>query len=92
MPLTPEQQKASDWLHESIKDYMDQLAYNDGSMVITDWVVCVAQQGFAPDGEGMTGVSYLVKDGQLSWHRMLGLIEAVRLRMQVNFNAEGEAT
>jgi len=90
--LTPEQKKASDWLGESIKDFMDQLGYNDGTMVITDWVICVAQQGYDEAGEGKTGVSYLVKDEAMSWHRILGLVEAVRLRMQVNFNAEGEAS
>ena len=88
--MTPEQSKANDELHAAVDNMMRVMGYNTGSMVTTDWLVCVAQHGFDDDGDGLTGIAYLVKDHDLSWHRLIGLVECVRHRLAVNFNRDGE--
>jgi hypothetical protein len=81
MALTPEQRQANDELNAAIAKLMDAMGFNNGTMVVTDWLVCVAQHGYDQDGDSQTGISYLIRDGDLAWHRLLGLVEAVRLRL-----------
>ena len=88
--MTPEQKRAYANLGEAIQECMHANGYLDGTMVVTDWLVCVAQQGLDHEGESTTGIAYLVRDGDLAWHRLLGLVEAVRLRLHAVYNDDGE--
>lgn len=89
--MTPDERAAYDHLTEAIANLIMVKGYNDGQ-VMTDWVVSVALRGFDSEGNGETGIVYLVRDGDLPWHNLLGLVEAVRLRLHQVFNGEEDGS
>lgn len=82
--LTPEQQKADAELEAAIISSMR--AYGlDVDRMLTDWVVLCASQGVSDEEEGTTSYQYLTPGRYVTWHRLLGLIESVRLIIKGHF-------
>lgn len=85
MPRTPEQVTADLALTAAIEQalaaYGDEQAY-----VLTEYVVVTSQQRFDDDGDSVTAVGLVYRDGDVPTHRALGLCEyaATRLRHYIS--------
>lgn len=80
---TPEQVAADDGLTEAIRAVM--LAYagdEPTAYVLTEYVVISAHHRYDDDGEPITAVSAIYRDGDVPAHRALGLMEFARARLK----------
>lgn len=50
--------------------------------VLTDYLIVAASQGFDNDGDDTTGYNYLLPEGQMGWHRVIGLLKTVETLMK----------
>ena len=82
MARTPEQVEADDNLTAAIEQCMRAHADEDHPFVLTEYVVLTAHQGFDDDGDGVTAVGVLYRDGDVPTHRALGLMEYVGTRLR----------
>ncbi|TBL44255.1 hypothetical protein EYA84_02095 [Verrucosispora sp. SN26_14.1] len=90
MPRTPDQVAADEALTAAIEQALH--AYSDGEpWVLTEYVVVTSQHRFDDDGEGLTAVGTLYRDGDVPLHRALGLVDyaAVRMRKPAAEDDEG---
>lgn len=84
MSRTAEQVEADDALTTAIEGVLQ--AYDDGdAWLLAEYVVITSQQRYDDDGDLLTAVGALYRDGSVPTHRALGLIEhaAVRLRHRI---------
>lgn len=84
MSRTPEQVDADDALSAAIERVLQ--VYDDGdAWILTEYVVVTSQHRYDDDGEGLTAVGALYRDGDVPTHRALGLLDyaATRLRHRV---------
>lgn len=51
-------------------------------MVITDYVVLTAAQGFDADGDGFSAIGWILADGDMPWYRIVGIVRAAQLRIE----------
>lgn len=90
MPRTPEQVAADDALTAAIEQALQ--AYGDDqAYVLTEYVVVTSQQRFDEDGDSVTAVGIVFRDGDVPTHRSLGLCEyaTTRLRHWISRDEEG---
>ena len=79
---TPEQVAADDNLTEAIGTVMQAYAgAQPAAYVLTEYVVISAHHRYDDDGEPLTAVSVVYRDGDVPTHRALGLIEFARARL-----------
>lgn len=50
--------------------------------VLTDYMVLTCQQNFSAKGEGEARYGYLLPDGEIPIHRVLGLIDITRIQVE----------
>jgi hypothetical protein len=78
---TPEQVAADEALTAAIEQAL--AAYGDGvPSVLSEYVVVTSQHRFDDEGDGLTAVGCLYRDGDVPTHRALGLIEYAATRMR----------
>lgn len=51
-------------------------------MVITDYVVLTAAQGFDAEGDGFSAVGWILAGGDMPWYRIVGIVRAAQLRIE----------
>jgi hypothetical protein len=81
---SPEQVAADEALTAVIEGVLQ--AYDDGdAWLLAEYVVITSQQRYDDDGDLLTAVGALYRDGSVPTHRALGLVEhaAVRLRGRI---------
>lgn len=78
---------AQEQLRDAINAVLIAKGWHEGRL-ITDYLVCVASQGFDENGDGVTQYNYIVPDLTISWHRAIGLIEVIRLLMKENLASD----
>ena len=66
-------------------------SHEGNSLILTDWVVCAVQQTVVEDSDGdlATGFVYLLPNGKLPWHRILGTIRGVEMVIERDFQGSG---
>ncbi|MEU0081380.1 hypothetical protein ABZY58_26060 [Micromonospora tulbaghiae] len=84
MSRTPEQVAADEALTAAIEQAL--LAYGDSqAYVLTEYVVVTSQQRFDEEGNSITAIGFINRDGDVPYHRILGLLEyaATRTRKHI---------
>lgn len=77
MSLTPEQRAADAGLREAIQRAVEAYSGVDFPLTVTDFMVMVAAQGYAPDGRPVTSYRYLLDEVEPPPHRIFGLMKMV---------------
>lgn len=75
MTRSAEQLAADEALADAIMGVLRAYDVHDQSMVLTDFVVAYALQGWDADGDSKTICGQLVRDGSVPDYRVLGLLE-----------------
>ena len=88
MARTPEQRAADDALAAAVEQVMSANGYTGRGLITTDFVVLVAQQGYADDGDGVSAMAWLLRDGEMPWHRIIGVVRAGLTRIEHVYNQE----
>lgn len=90
MPRTPEQVAADDALTAAIEQVIN--VYYDGEhpWVLTEYVVVTAQQRWDDDGDSITAVGSVFRDGDVPVHRALGLVEYVGARLRKHISDDDD--
>lgn len=94
MARTEEQVAADDALTAAIEQTLRAYADDSEAWIATEYVVVTSQQRFDDDGEALTAVGTLYRDGgEVPIHRALGLIEyaATRMRKHIADDEEGRS-
>lgn len=79
MSRTPEQRVADEALTAAIEQTLR--AYNgDEPWILTEYVVVTSQHTINDDGEPLTAIGCLHRDGDIPLHRALGLVEYAATR------------
>lgn len=76
---TEEQIKADENLTEAIDQCIRAYGYEE-DFILTDYMVIAAQVKLDEDGDTVTAYSYLYRDSDLPYHKILGLMEVARRR------------
>ncbi len=80
-PRTPEQKAADQALTDAIDavyrayNHVEALTEADGPVVLTDYVVVCAFQGWDSDGDQFTQIMLTPRDGDMPVYRILGLLD-----------------
>lgn len=82
MSRTEEQIAADNALSEAIERTLAAYADDGEAWVATEYVVITSQQRFDEEGETLTAVGILYRDGDVPVHRALGLVEYAAARMR----------
>lgn len=84
MARTPEQQAADEALTQAIEAVTQ--AYDpEGAMagfILGEYVVVSSRQGWDDDGDGITSVGTMFRDGDVPTHRALGLLAYARRSLE----------
>jgi hypothetical protein len=80
MPRTPEQIEADDGLTDAITKVIKAYHGAERAFVLSEYVVLVAQQGWEDDGDSVTAMTSVPRDGDVPIHRLLGLVEYASTR------------
>ena len=83
---------ADDQLTEAVRGVLDAYDYADPTRVLTDFVLIAATQGYDTDGQGEQAYHWFLRDGDLPWHRIFGLLEVGRLKLLAAYNEPEETT
>lgn len=51
-------------------------------MLIVDYVVMIAAQGWDSGGQGFGAIGWILKDGDMPWYRIVGLVRAGQMRIE----------
>jgi hypothetical protein len=81
--VTPAQRQLEEAIRAVIAEHKD-----DQGRVLTDWVVIAASQGYDADDGNSTAYNYLVPDGDVPHHRLIGLLDVARARYLADFTRE----
>lgn len=76
MPRSQEQVAADDNLTVAVERCIAAYGEPEPAVVLTDFVVVYAQQGWDAEGYGCTRVDMLLRDGDLANYRLLGLLQS----------------
>lgn len=82
MSRTPEQIAADDALTAAIEQVLRSYCDDGVAWLSSQYVVIVAQHRYDDEGEALTGVGVLYRDGDVPTHRAMGLVEYARTRMR----------
>ncbi|HEX6682965.1 MAG TPA: hypothetical protein VF062_09235 [Candidatus Limnocylindrales bacterium] len=85
MSRTPEQKAADEALTAAVEQALTAYGSEEQSYVLTEYVVLTAQTRYDEDGDAVTAVGIVYRDGDVPHHRALGLIDyaATRLRAAI---------
>lgn len=83
MTRTPEQVAADDALTAAIEAVQQAYHGDDNVGVLTSYVVLVKRKFWDSDGDGVTAISSMPKDGDVSIDELLGLVEYASTRYRV---------
>ncbi len=85
MADTAEQKAADENLTAAIERALAAHSIEGEPYVLAEYIVITCQHRFDEDGDGITAVGYLSRDGDVPLHRSLGLAEyaAARLRKRI---------
>jgi len=82
MSRTPEQKAADEALTAAI-EAAARLHFEEGQgWVMSEYVTVAAHHRFDEEGESYTAVSLIYRDGDVPYHRALGLLEYAAARMR----------
>lgn len=82
MSRTDEQQKADEALNEAIQNSLEAYGISDG--MVTDFIILMATEKIVEDDIVVTCHPVLMRDGDLPWYRILGLMEIHRKLAEVS--------
>ncbi len=82
MPRTTEQIAADDALTAAIQQVITVYADDDHAYLLSEYVVALARQRFDDDGQGVTAIGMIFRDGDVPEHRALGLLEHARIQLR----------
>ena len=92
MPDAEARKIANDNLTEAVRGVLEAYDYADPNRVLTDFALIAATQGFDDDGDGTQAYHWFLRDGDLPWHRIFGLLEVGRLKLLAAYNEPEETT
>ena len=95
-PETSELHEAYEELAEAIRKVIRLNGWNKSAiegdenapMMMSEYLVLVAQQGFDKDGDGISNFLHIAPHGQLPWHRMIGLLRVAQLSIEHEYLRE----
>jgi hypothetical protein len=91
MPRTPEQVEADDALTAAIEQVIRVYYAGEDAYVLSEYVVITCQQRYDDDGDGITAIGTMYRDGDVPPHRALGLLEYARARLKKTICDDGDA-
>lgn len=78
---TPEQVAADEALTAAITRVFDAYGDDGHAYVMSEYLVIASHHRYADDGEPMSGVSIMFRDGDVPYHRALGLLTYARIQL-----------
>jgi hypothetical protein len=90
MARTEEQVAADQALTAAIEQTIAAYFTNDEAYVLSEYVVVTCQQRFDDEGEGVTAIGSIYRDGDVPLHRALGLLEYARIRIKKSISENDE--
>lgn len=57
-------------------------------MMLGDYVVLAVQQGYDRDGDSISSLAMITANGHLPWHRLIGIIQEGKLRVEQMYLSE----
>lgn len=77
MPRTPEMQEAEEELQAAIEkmQHVSGQVVDSDNQILTGFLIFTVNQGFEPDGTGNARYNWMVKEGAMPWHAIIGLCE-----------------
>jgi hypothetical protein len=92
VPRTPEQVAADNALTDAIEQVARAYADDGEAWVMSEYVVLTAQHRYDDEGDGLTAVGVLYRDGDVPLHRALGLVDyaATRIRKLIATDDEDD--
>lgn len=85
---TPEQKAADEQLTAAIEANLHAYRADRPASVLSEYVVLAASHRWNDDGEPVTSVATIYRDGDVPWHRAMGLVELARTRMKAEIAAD----
>jgi len=79
MSRTDEQIKADEELTNAIEKCIRAYGYEE-AFILTDYMVIAAQTKLDEDGDSVNAYTYLYRDSDMPYHKILGLMEVARRR------------
>lgn len=76
---TEEQINADNNLTEAINQAIRAYGYEE-DFILTDYVIIAAQTKLDADGDSVNAYTYLYRDSDMPYHKILGLLEVARRR------------
>lgn len=76
---TEEQIEADENLTKAIEKCIKAYGYEE-DFILTDYVVLAAQTKLDEDGDSVNAYTYLYRDSDMPYHKILGLMEVARRR------------
>lgn len=84
--MEAEKRAAYDALEAAIQRVHELEGWQDGPegepMIATDFVVLTAMSGFDKDGDGFSAVRWILRDGDMPWWKIIGVVRAGQLRIE----------
>lgn len=90
MPRTPEQTAADNALTAAIEQVIAAYYPNTEAYLLSEYVVVTCQQRYDDDGDGITAVGTVYRDGDVPPHRALGLLDYARTRLKKTITEDGD--
>lgn len=82
MPRTTEQVAADDALTASIEAGIAAYYGVEQPFILSEYIVVLCQQTFDDEGDGLTAIGTLYRDGDVPPHRALGLLDYASTRLK----------
>ena len=90
MSHTPEQREADAALTAAIEQTLTAYADDGQAWILTEYVVLTAQTRYDDEGDPTTAVGTLFRDGDVPYHRALGLLDYAATRMRAAITEDGD--
>ncbi len=90
MARTAEQIAADDALTTAIEQTIAAYYPSNDAYVLSEYLVVTCQQRFDEDGDGITAVGTISRDGNVPAHRLLGLLDYATTRMRKAISEDDE--
>lgn len=76
---TEEEKNADENLTDAINQAIRAYGYEE-DFILTDYIVIAAQTKLDEDGDSVNAYTYLYRDSDMPYHKILGLLEVARRR------------
>lgn len=90
MPRTPEETAADDALTAAIEQVIAVYYPSHDRYVLSEYVVVTCQQRFDDNGDSITAIGTMFRDGDVPPHRALGLIDYAHTRLKKRITDDDE--